>query len=591
MKELLLALKDRKMISLLFVGFASGLPILLVFKTLQSWMSDAQVDLTKIGWYVSLIGFPYTFKFLWSPLLDRFVPPFLGRRKGWLLIIQGLLVLAIGAMALQNPRQNLELLALNALIIAFLGASQDIVADAYRTDLLTPAERPIGMSFFTTGYRIALIVSFAGASKLFENVFKTWQPVYLSMAAIMLVSLVLTLQSPAVEEPPLNDRKPFIQAFIDPFASFFRQQTPLYGFLVLLFIVLYKLSDSMMNIMSISFLKAACFTQGQIGDINGFIGVVAVIVGAILGAVVLKRISVLKGLLVFGSLQALGIIFYIWLAQMIQPDPNVTDLVAACKNFALPPNGQLLFVLAITVEQFFGGMESSAFGVFLMYMCNRKFSATQLALLTSLFAFSKILAAPSGDIVKQMGWSNFFLLTMLIILPSFVILIFIIGSKPGKRIDSLHINGMKEELLNDQLVNWAKKQCNGKVFTDNFQLTPDAPQLISSFWISNEKWESLLPEEKSFKVPLMPDVVIKLQATQDPNLLDEAERGIDWAARMQEYSQKGMKLGLLIDRQNGQVHFYQPHGATKVISDRPQKVDCELGAPGLVFNMAEIWKK
>jgi MFS transporter, PAT family, beta-lactamase induction signal transducer AmpG len=591
MKELLLALKDRKMVSLLFVGFASGLPILLVFKTLQSWMSDAQVDLTKIGWYVSLIGFPYTFKFLWSPLLDRFVPPFLGRRKGWLLIIQGLLVLAIGAMALQNPKQNLELLAFNALVIAFLGASQDIVADAYRTDLLTPAERPIGMSFFTTGYRIALIVSFAGASKLFENVFKTWQPVYLFMAAIMLVSLVLTLQSPAVEEPPLNDRKPFIQAFIDPFASFFRQQTPLYGFLVLLFIVLYKLSDSMMNIMSISFLKAACFTQGQIGDINGFIGVVAVIVGAILGAVVLKRISVLKGLLVFGSLQALGIIFYIWLAQMIQPDPNVTDLAAACKNFALPPNGQLLFVLAITVEQFFGGMESSAFGVFLMYMCNRKFSATQLALLTSLFAFSKILAAPSGDIVKQMGWSNFFLLTMLIILPSFVLLIFIIGSKPGKRIDSLHINGMKEELLNDQLVNWAKKQGNGKVFTDNFQLTPDDPQLISSFWISNEKWESLVPEEKSFKVPLMPDVVIKLQATQDPSLLDEAERGIDWAARMQEYSQKGMKLGLLIDRQNGQVHFYQPHGATKVITDRPQKVACELEAPGLVFNMAEIWKK
>jgi Putative restriction endonuclease len=236
-------------------------------------------------------------------------------------------------------------------------------------------------------------------------------------------------------------------------------------------------------------------------------------------------------------------------------------------------------------------MESSAFGVFLMYMCNRKFSATQLALLTSLFAFSKILAAPSGDIVKQMGWSNFFLLTMLIILPSFVLLIFIIGSKPGKRIDSLHINGMKEELLNDQLVNWAKKQRNGKVFTDNFQLTPDAPQLISSFWISNEKWKSLTPEEKSFKVPLMPDVVIKLQATQDPNLLDEAERGIDWAARMQEYSQKGMKLGLLIDRQNGQVHFYQPHGATKVITDRPQKVDCEPEVQELVFNMAEIWKK
>jgi MFS transporter, PAT family, beta-lactamase induction signal transducer AmpG len=589
MKELLLALRDRKMVSLLFVGFASGLPILLVFKTLQSWMSDAQVDLTKIGWYVSLIGFPYTFKFLWSPLLDRFVPPFLGRRKGWLLIIQGLLVLAIGAMALQNPKQNLELLAFNALLIAFLGASQDIVADAYRTDLLTPAERPIGMSLFTTGYRIALIVSFAGASKLFENVFRAWQPVYLSMAGVMLISLVLTLQSPAVTEPPVKSREPFIQAFLAPFANFFQRQTPLYGFLVLLFIVFYKLSDAMMNAMSISFLKAACFTQGQIGDINGFVGVIAVIVGAILGAVVLKRMSVLKGLLVFGSLQALGIIFYIWLAQIIQPDPNVTDLAAACKNFILPPNGQLLFFLAITVEQFFGGMESSAFGVFLMYMCNQKFSATQLALLTSLMAFSKTLAAPSGDIAKLMGWSNFFLLTMLIILPSFVLLIFLIASKPGQRIDHLHNNGMKEELLNDQLVSWAKKQRSGQVFTDHFQLASGQAQLISSFWIGDDKWNSLTPEQQSFKAPLMPDVVIKLQSTQDPSLLDEAEIGIDWAERMQEYIRNGMKLGMLVDRKNGQVSFYQPNQNVQVLNGKPQQVSCDPELSGLTFNMAEIW--
>ncbi len=589
MTELLLALRNRKMVSLLFVGFASGLPILLVFKTLQSWMSDAQVDLTKIGWYVSLISFPYTFKFLWSPFLDRFVPPFLGRRKGWLLIIQGLLVLAIGAMAWQNPRQNLELLAVNALVIAFLGASQDIIADAYRTDLLTPAEKPIGMSIFTTGYRIALIVSFAGASKLFENVFRTWQPVYLVMAGFMLVSLVLTLWGPAVEEPSLEDQKPFIASFTAPFANFFRRQTSLYGFLVLLFIVLYKLSDAIMNAMSIPFLKAACFTQGQIGDINGFVGVVAVIVGALLGAVLLKRMSVLKGLLIFGSLQALGIIFYFWLAQMIQPDPNVTDLVAACKNFALPPNGQLLFFLAITVEQFFGGMESSAFGVFLMYMCNRKYSATQLALLTSLMALSKNLVAPVGDWVKLMGWSNFFLLTMVIILPSFVLLILIIGSNPGKRIDKIHTNSMKEELLNNQLAKWTKKQGGGKLFTDNFKLAPQQPQLVSSFWISDEQWTSLTNRQQSFKDPLIPAVVIKLQSTQDRTLLDEEEIGINWSERMDEYSQKGMKLGLLFDRQNGQVRFYRPHADPQIITDRPQQISDIPELPGLNLNMSRVW--
>jgi MFS transporter, PAT family, beta-lactamase induction signal transducer AmpG len=589
MSELLLALRNRKMVSLLFVGFASGLPILLVFKTLQSWMSDAQVDLTKIGWYVSLISFPYTFKFLWSPLLDRFVPPFLGRRQGWLLIIQGLLVLSIGAMALQDPQQNLELLAVNALVIAFLGASQDIVADAYRTDLLTPAERPIGQSLFTTGYRIALIVSFAGASKLFESVFRAWQPVYLVMAGFMLVSLVLTLGGPAVAEPSLEQQEPFIKSFTAPFANFFQRQTPLYGFLVLLFIVLYKLSDSMMNAMSIPFLKAACFTQGQIGDISGVVGVVALIIGALLGAVLLKRMSVLKGLLIFGSLQALGIIFYFWLAQTIQPNPNVTDLVAACQNFTLPPNGQWLFFLAITMEQFFGGMESSAFGVLLMYMCNRKYSATQLALLTSLMAFSKTLAAPAGDLVKLMGWSNFFLLTMIVILPSFVLLIFIIRSNMGKRIDRLHLNGMKEELLNDQLANWTKKQGGGKLFTDRFKLAPEQPQLVSSFWISDGQWANLTDKQQSFKDPLIPDVAIKLQSTHDPKLLDEEEIGIDWSAKMQEYSQKGMKLGLLIDRQNGQVHFYRPNLTTQIVGERPQQISCDPELSGLNLNMNRIW--
>jgi Uma2 family endonuclease len=307
-----------------------------------------------------------------------------------------------------------------------------------------------------------------------------------------------------------------------------------------------------------------------------------------LGAVLLKRMSVLKGLLIFGSLQALGIIFYVWLAQMIQPNPSV-DFAIACQNFVLPPYSQWLFFLAITMEQFFGGMEASAFGVFLMYFCNRKYSATQLALLTSLMAFSKTLAAPAGDVVKLMGWSNFFLLTMIIILPSFVLLIFMIGSNMGKRIDRLHLNGMKEELLNSQLANWTKKQGGGKFFTDHFQLAPKQPQLVSSVWISDEQWATLTDKQQSFKDPLIPDVVIKLQSTQDPNLLDEEEIGIDWSKKMEEYSQKGMKLGLLIDRQNGQVHFYRPHAAAQIVGERPQQISCDPELSGLTLNMNRVW--
>ncbi len=421
-KSLLQVFQSRKMAALLFVGFSSGLPILLVFKTLQSWMSDAGTDLSKIGWYGSAIGFPYAFKFLWSPLLDRFVPPFLGRRKGWLLIIQSLLVLAIAAMALQDPAQNIELLAINAVIIAFLGASQDIVADAYRTDVLTNTERPVGTGIFTAGYRVALIVAFAGASKLFSNVFQAWQPVYLSMAGLMLIGLLFTLSAPgtaATDRPPAT----FAAAVKLPFVDFFRRQGVLSGVEILVFIVLFKVSDAMMNAMSIPFLKAACFTQQAIGDINGFMGTISTIVGALLGGILLSRMTVFQGLWIFGGLQALGIIFYFLLANIIHPNPAVTDLVTACKNFTPPQFSDQLFIIAINIENFFAGMESSAFGLFLMNMCNRQFSATQFALLSSLMALSKLLVAPAGDIVKAIGWSNFFLLSMVIIIPSLLLLI------------------------------------------------------------------------------------------------------------------------------------------------------------------------
>jgi MFS transporter, PAT family, beta-lactamase induction signal transducer AmpG len=439
-KSFLQVFQSQKMAALLFVGFSSGLPILLVFKTLQSWMSDAGTDLTKIGWYGSLIGFPYAFKYLWSPLLDRYSPPLMGQRKGWLIVIQLLLVLSIGTMALQDPTKNLELLAVNSVLIAFLGASQDIVADAYRTDILSEPEAPVGMGIFTAGYRVALIVSFAGASKLFGNVFHAWQPVYLVMAGLMLLCLVFTLMAPEAEIAPktaiapdteiapeteAKDFKPttLADAIFLPFADFFQRRGQVYGGLVLLFIVAYKVSDAMMNAMSIPFLKAACFSTEQIGDINGFMGIVAAIVGALLGGALLKRLNVFAGLWIFGSLQAIGIVFYLMLAQNIHPDPNITDLAKVCQNFTQPAFSYELFVLAIIVENFCGGMEAAAFGLFLMGMCYRKFTATQYALLSSLMALSKLIVAPIGDVVKSVGWSNFFWLSMVTIVPSLMLLV------------------------------------------------------------------------------------------------------------------------------------------------------------------------
>jgi hypothetical protein len=179
----------------------------------------------------------------------------------------------------------------------------------------------------------------------------------------------------------------------------------------------------MMNAMSIPFLKAACFSTEQIGDINGFMGIVAAIVGALLGGFLLKKLNVFAGLWIFGSLQAIGIVFYLALAQNIHPDPTITDLDQVCKNFTQPALSYELFVLAIIVENFCGGMEAAAFGLFLTNMCDRKFSATQFALLSSLMALSKLIVAPIGTVVKSIGWANFFWLSMVTIVPSLVLLI------------------------------------------------------------------------------------------------------------------------------------------------------------------------
>jgi MFS transporter, PAT family, beta-lactamase induction signal transducer AmpG len=293
--------------------------------------------------------------------------------------------------------------------------------------VLTGAERPVGVGIFTTGYRVALIVAFAGASKLFGNVFHAWQPVYLVMAGCMLLGLIGTLLAPGTEA---SDRPPatFADAITLPFIDFFQRSGIWYGVTILLFIVTYKLSDAMMNAMSIPFLKASCFTQERIGDINGLMGMIATIFGALLGGVLLTKLNIFQGLWIFGGLQAVGIIFYIFLAQLTHPDPAITDVVAFCKTYTLPDFADQLFILAINVENFCAGMESSAFGLFLMNMCNPQFSATQFALLSSLMALSKLLIAPSGDWVKALGWSNFFWVTMFVIVPSMLLLVIIARS-------------------------------------------------------------------------------------------------------------------------------------------------------------------
>jgi len=389
------------MMALLLLGFASGLPLFLTSRTLQAWMTVEGVDLGAIGLF-SLVALPYSLKFLWSPLLDRFVPPGLGRRRGWLVITQIFLVVAIATMSLQSPQQALGLLAINALFIAFFSASQDIAFDAYRTDVLEEREMGAGASLAVLGYRIALLVTGALALILADRL--PWNIVYLLMAGLMALSIIVSVWAPEPvdqEQPPASLQ----EAVIMPFAEFFRRSGVGQALLVLLFIVLYRYGDALVQNMATPFLLQTGFSQTDIGAIQGGMGLLATIIGTLVGGALLSQLGINRSLWVFGGLQALSNIVYLILANLGQNYP--------------------FMVLAINVENFCGGLGTAGFVAFLMSLCNARFTATQYALLSSLMAVSRdILVAPAGKLAEQTGWSTFFLITLLAALPGLALLPF-----------------------------------------------------------------------------------------------------------------------------------------------------------------------
>ncbi len=401
-RSLLVVFSSRKMAALLFLGFSSGLPYYLTGQTLQAWLTKENLSLTAIGAF-SLVKLPYSIKFLWSPLLDRFVPPFLGRRRGWLVITQVALLLGIAAMALQQPSQGLQQLVIAAVTVAFFSASQDTLVDAYRTDVVEEKERGAGASFSILGYRIALIVTSSLALFLADRM--PWQTVYLLMSLLMFVGVVSSIRAP---EPILRYRPP--QTLWDavklPLVEFFQRNGSLQAVLILVFIVIYKLGDSLLKNVSTPFLldKGLHFTQSDIAFPTG-LGLLAVIVGALTGGAVMTKIGVNRSLWIFAILQAIGNLSYFGLAVV-------------GKNFPL-------MLTAINIENFCVGLESAAFVAFLMSLCNQGFSATQYALLSSLQGFSRdILTAPAGAWAQATGWPLFFLITALAALPGLLLLPF-----------------------------------------------------------------------------------------------------------------------------------------------------------------------
>jgi PAT family beta-lactamase induction signal transducer AmpG len=387
------------MAAILLLGFGSGLPLYLTSRTLQAWMTIEGLDLSTIGLF-SLVTLPYSLKFLWAPAFDRFVPRFLGRRRGWLVITQVLLLLAVAAMGLQDPQRALQLVALNAVLIAFFSASQDIVFDAYRVDVLEERELGAGAATGVLGYRIAMLVVGSAAFVLADRM--PWSTVYVVISLLMLLAVAGAIMAP---EPRVTEHKPRTlgEAVITPFAEFFRRTGTSWGIVMLLFVICYQLPDRFVQIMATPFLLQTGFTQTEIGAIQGGIGLGSTIVGVIAGGAIVARLGINRSVIAFFALQILSNLAYYWIA------------------LSGPSQGRL--VVAIVVENVSGGMVTAVFVAFMMSLCSRSFSATQYALLTSLMAFARdLLTAPAGRVAEITGWPTFFLLSMAVGLPALILL-------------------------------------------------------------------------------------------------------------------------------------------------------------------------
>ncbi len=399
--------RDRNLAVILLLGFSSGLPVALSGSTLQAWLTVEGVDLTTIG-LITLAGVPYTWKFLWAPLMDRYVPPFLGRRRGWMAITQGCVALGVAAMAFCSPRTEITLLASIALFVAFASASQDIVIDAYRTDIAASEQRGLASALNVVGYRVAMLVSGALALVLAAGSGWLggigWEKTYLIMSALMGVGLIATLwgREPVIEAPAPRTLR---EAVVEPLREFFSRQS---AWAMLALIILYKLGDAFALSLSTAFLiRGVGFSPDDVGYVNKGMGLAATIVGVVFGGAWMVRLGLYRSLMVFGILQAVSNLTYMWLAT-------------AGKSYPL-------LILAVGFDNVAGGMGTVAFVALLMALCDHRFTATQYALLSALASFGRVYVGPAAGYATDprylgLGWPTFFFLTFVVALPGLLVL-------------------------------------------------------------------------------------------------------------------------------------------------------------------------
>lgn len=398
---------NRRMTALLALGFGSGLPsaYMLLGSTMQAWLGAYRVDIEQIG-YFSLIGIPFAFNFLWAPLLDRFAPPpgfvRLGRRRGWLLLVQLLLLAAIAAMAISGPTHveaDLTFFAITALVVATLAATQDVLADAYRTDVLPHEELGAGAAVFVNGYRIAMLAAGGGALLLVEPL--GWRNVYLLLAILMGVGVVGTLTAPRPQQAPPPTT--LARAVVEPLRDFLARHREA-AVILILFVVLFKLPDTLARVMVTPLLQThLSFDLEEIAWVQAWLGLAMAMIGAMIGGTMVARMGL------WGSL---------WLAGALQMLSNFGFTALAMRGHDL-----MLLAAVVSIEGLCGGLVTAAFIAFLMSQCNRRFSATQYALFTSLNYFTGVITgALSGLAVKQIGFTWYFTATVAAGIPGLMML-------------------------------------------------------------------------------------------------------------------------------------------------------------------------
>ena len=395
---------EKKILISLVMGFVSGVPLLLTITLLQAWLTDEGVSKSTIGLF-ALVGLPYSLKFLWAPFFDRYVISKLGRRRGWLIISQILLILSIIGLGLTNPALSPINVATLALLVTFFSASQDIVIDAFRRESLHDNEQTLGASAYVLGYRIGALA--AGAGGLILADLMSYQYVYSIMAAIMIIGVITTLLA---EEPKtMGEPSSFINAVKNPFIEFFQRfkdknsTNLMIPILILMFILLYKVGDTMAHSLSTNFYLDIGFTKTEIGTVVKIFGLIATLIGAFLGGIISLQIGLFRSLIIFGLFQAIATLGFAVLAII--------------------GNSIVTLMIVISLENLAAGMGYTAYLAFIANMTNKEFTATQFALMTAIMSLPRtIFSGSSGFLVELFDWELYFVFCSLIAIPALIIL-------------------------------------------------------------------------------------------------------------------------------------------------------------------------